>query len=1145
MVTHLSARLVWHDSGWDGRVCQNPAENSSCVMHEHVRENKDDEFEESNAEVPLDELNPADLPPCSRDPGAFSPDGFTHLHTDPLDWRSHPPISEDIPPYSFCTSPYGELQDDDGWINDAEESEQIIADFFGELTTDLSLVFFYAKDGHPLAEDGRRVLVGVGRISDIGRQLHYPNTDDPVWSRRVTHEYGEEGVRLPYQEYLNEGHDVENIICEVPSEETDSFSYVANHVSDDTAIGTLERLLESLRAVKREDKIEGEWDEQIEWVEQVLTEAWEHRGIYPGLESVLEYLEADGTGYQRKVLSGMVEHGENPLDHVIALLEEEEEARGEFDSYQFMIAQQKWADLDDDRQELLKTLSGFDLTPDQVSRIFQSAGDRGGPVSVTIDELEEDLYLLFERDRESAEENPISFETVDRGMRLDPRDMEFHPPGFLRPVPENDKKRVRALLISVLQRASENGDTVLHLDEAIQRARDFLPEERQCNPSVSVIQSEIEFFGESLVINEEDEQTSIALPRLHRMEEEIEDVVRDLSSQTIDRSQFKWRELLDDVLGEADTEVLDEEIEEAAREEKTRALETLHSSRFAVLMGGAGTGKTTVVNSFLQGLDEVEGQASKLLLAPTGKARVRLEEAAGEEANTIHSFLSRRGWLGDEFTLREKGEETGGARTVIVDEASMLPTDLLATLFRALDMNIVKRLVLIGDPNQLPPIGPGRPFFDIIRWLEEEHQECIAELEQQVRYRGNQGAARELADVFAGENPELNDEILADVAKGSPGEDLEVRFWEETDDLYDELGTVLENILDQFGGSADRIDAFDRSVGYDSDVSNVESWQILSPTRIDTHGTRALNRRIQSEFRGHRLDDNDVTSVGDEQFVPGDKVIQTVNNRQYAPHSDSYPYVANGEIGVVAETRPVYETGNVYVRFTTQDDQISYPNGELKGDSKLELAYGLTVHKAQGSEFGITVLVLPKEAPTLSRELLYTGLTRYQEKLVLMIQEDTSKLYELSRPEKSELRHRSTRLFETSIRAGPDVPYPENLIHQTKNGEEVRSKSEVIIADTLQNLGISYEYEKQLTPEDDPEDYRWPDFTVSYEGDTYYWEHLGLLHKPDYREKWERKREWYDEHGLSDQLITSRDTPEGGIDSGEIEEIARHEILEE
>ena len=107
----------------------------------------------------------------------------------------------------------------------------------------------------------------------------------------------------------------------------------------------------------------------------------------------------------------------------------------------------------------------------------------------------------------------------------------------------------------------------------------------------------------------------------------------------------------------------------------------------------------------------------------------------------------------------------------------------------------------------------------------------------------------------------------------------------------------------------------------------------------------------------------------------------------------------------------------------------------------------------------------------------------------------------------------------------------------------VRSKSEVIVADTLTRLGISYQYEKKLSAPDDPSDFKLPDFTVSYEGDTYYWEHLGMLTVPSYREQWERKRQWYEEKGYWDRVITSEDGPDGGIDASEIERTARKRIL--
>ena len=109
----------------------------------------------------------------------------------------------------------------------------------------------------------------------------------------------------------------------------------------------------------------------------------------------------------------------------------------------------------------------------------------------------------------------------------------------------------------------------------------------------------------------------------------------------------------------------------------------------------------------------------------------------------------------------------------------------------------------------------------------------------------------------------------------------------------------------------------------------------------------------------------------------------------------------------------------------------------------------------------------------------------------------------------------------------------------------VRSKSEVIVADILTSLGVSYEYEQKLLSKDDSNDFKLPDFTVSYEGDTFYWEHLGMLSVPSYREAWDRKRKWYEDNGYLDRIITSEDGADGSINAAEIERNARKAILME
>ena len=224
--------------------------------------------------------------------------------------------------------------------------------------------------------------------------------------------------------------------------------------------------------------------------------------------------------------------------------------------------------------------------------------------------------------------------------------------------------------------------------------------------------------------------------------------------------------------------------------------------------------------------------------------------------------------------------------------------------------------------------------------------------------------------------------------------------------------------------------------------------------------------------------------------------------------------------------------------------EVSYRYYRGEVDGNLELAYALTVHKAQGSDFDVVFLILPKTASTLSKELLYTGLTRFRQKMVLLIERDTAILERLRSPQESATLLRNSNLFVTAVRPETgDRYYASHLIHRTAKGVLVRSKSEVIVADTLTRLGISYLYEQKLPSKSDPDDFRLPDFTVSYEGDTFYWEHLGMLSVPSYREQWGRKRVWYEKNGFSDRLVTSEDGPDGGIDAAEIEKIARKRIL--
>ena len=187
-------------------------------------------------------------------------------------------------------------------------------------------------------------------------------------------------------------------------------------------------------------------------------------------------------------------------------------------------------------------------------------------------------------------------------------------------------------------------------------------------------------------------------------------------------------------------------------------------------------------------------------------------------------------------------------------------------------------------------------------------------------------------------------------------------------------------------------------------------------------------------------------------------------------------------------------------------------------------------------------VVLPKRTRLLSRELLYTALTRAQQHLVLLIEgSDASGLYDLTRPERSETARRNTNMFSAAVREqADDVPYAAYLVHRAPNGVMVRSKSELAIAIHLFDVGLQYVYERPLEGTVSPGRLR-PDFSfVTDAGDVLVWEHLGMLNRDDYRRGWQWKLAWYENNGyrVGENLFTTQDDERGGLDSGPIQETA-------
>lgn len=227
--------------------------------------------------------------------------------------------------------------------------------------------------------------------------------------------------------------------------------------------------------------------------------------------------------------------------------------------------------------------------------------------------------------------------------------------------------------------------------------------------------------------------------------------------------------------------------------------------------------------------------------------------------------------------------------------------------------------------------------------------------------------------------------------------------------------------------------------------------------------------------------------------------------------------------------------GRPHVRFGFWKNNFKAGEG-----GPLELAYALTVHKAQGSEFRKVFVIVPRNCRPMSRELIYTALTRARDHLVLFVEGDNAAfLYDLTKPERSEVARRNSNLFAPGIRHESDgVPFAEHLIHRTSRGDLVRSKSELVIANHLFNQGLSYQYEQPLEGTVAPGRLR-PDFSFTDDsGDVIVWEHLGMLQRDDYRRAWEWKRRWYAQNGFREGANLFSTSEVDGLDMKAVESVA-------
>ena len=561
-----------------------------------------------------------------------------------------------------------------------------------------------------------------------------------------------------------------------------------------------------------------------------------------------------------------------------------------------------------------------------------------------------------------------------------------------------DKRRVRALIIAQLEEAARSGGHTLLSEDLVILGIRNAKLEPPCPVSEDVIETVADFFSyEVKRVALKGDKPALQLFRYVDFKNVLSTQIHNRAKQGA-RFPFHddWRARLDKLLPKLDETDKDEV---RAREEKAAALAELAASRFSVLVGPAGSGKTTVLKALCQ--HEQIASRGVLLLAPTGKARVQLSQKCGHNAQTLAQFLAGCGGRYDGRTGVYKtvvGSAYVGCKTIIVDEASMLTEDMLGALFDAVKGS-VERLILVGDPRQLPPIGAGKPFFDAVTYLTPAESSAAfpkvgrgyAELTIQRRHKvsGEKDSFPvdlQLANWFSGRPlAPGEDEVWSVLAgQGDATGRVTAHRWDTTEELRSKLLEVLcgelrlKGIDDQrtfatsYGGQL-RDDYVYFNVGA---ATKVEDWQVLTPLRNEVLGAKDINRLLHKTFRkdavawASRPSRNRArvtTPRGSEEIVYGDKVINVRNHKRnfVSPEAGALQYIANGEIGVVeGDLLPAGSKGGepwrTKVEFSSEPGFVySFVSRDFDDERSplLELAYAVTVHKAQGSEFGTTILV--------------------------------------------------------------------------------------------------------------------------------------------------------------------------------------------
>ena len=539
------------------------------------------------------------------------------------------------------------------------------------------------------------------------------------------------------------------------------------------------------------------------------------------------------------------------------------------------------------------------------------------------------------------EANPYILIDISRGVDFKQIDQMAIQLG----VERENQKRVKSGIKYALIKITYNGHCCTLKENLIEYVKTLL------NVSEPVIEEGIINLkvNNEIVIENRDEEEWVYLYTFYNAENQIAQRITKLDKA---RNVKKVSNI------EKELRLVEERTDIILSEKQKEAVKAINDNNVTIITGGPGTGKTTIIKSIIEIYKQKKYKI--VLCAPTGRAAKRMSETTGEEASTLHRLLE----IGkvDEESLFKKDNEYQGAPIdgdiIIVDEVSMVDMFIMSYLLDCIYQGT--KLILVGDSDQLPSVGPGSVLKDLIasEKIATVHLDKIFRQAAKSKIIVNAHRVNNGKGFISKEDPELEEDANQDFF-----------FIKENNQEK-----ILQEVLSLCNGRLKNFGEYDF----------FENIQVLTPTKKGLLGTKELNKALQEELNPHREGEAEKSSMG-TIFRIGDRVMQIKNNydmyweRLCESGVETGNGIFNGETGIITN---INEKGKILsVKF--DDEKVcKYEFNDLE---QIEHSYCMTIHKAQGSEFDVVIMIVPQAAPMLlTRNLLYTGLTRAKKLLIVI-----------------------------------------------------------------------------------------------------------------------------------------------------------------